>query len=353
MFGFLYRASVGAATEFFRGRSSLKNLCQNLGAACRLPFVYLGVTRDPWRDFTRYLQIESGLGATYYAITQKGYAGRNENGTASRRRAAGYALQDIKPELERIQAQGAEVALHGLDAWMDSASGQAEQETLSQTLGNRTTNGGVRMHWLLFDQNSPKILDQAGFSYDSTVGYNETVGFRAGTAQAYQPSGVSRLLELPLHVMDTALFYPSHLNLSEAEAERLVGRILDEVSRFGGVLTINWHDRSISPERLWGDFYRKLLNDLKRRKAWFPTAAQAVSWFRKRRLVKFGSVQWGEGQVQFSVTGGPDLETPGLRVRVHPPSPRNLFDEKPATSATAHLDLAFQTNLAVSVALPV
>ena len=44
--------------------------------------------------------------------------------------------------------------------------------------------------------------------YDSTIGYNETVGYRAGTTQPYRPLAASRLLELPLHVMDTALFYP-------------------------------------------------------------------------------------------------------------------------------------------------
>ena len=41
------------------------------------------------------------------------------------------------------------------------------------------------MHWLYFDQNSPKTLENAGANYDSTVGYNETVGYRAGTAQGY------------------------------------------------------------------------------------------------------------------------------------------------------------------------
>jgi len=43
--------------------------------------------------------------------------------------------------------------------------------------------------------------------------------------------------------------------------ERLDGR---SGERQGGVLTVNWHDRSIAPERLWDDFYLDLLDDLKR-----------------------------------------------------------------------------------------
>ena len=45
-------------------------------------------------------------------------------------------------------------------------------------------------------------------------------------------------MELPLHVMDTALFYPGYLNLSEADAEKMVWLLLDDVARFGGALTI-------------------------------------------------------------------------------------------------------------------
>ncbi len=52
-------------------------------------------------------------------------------------------------------------------------------------------------------------------------------------------------------------------------------------------LTINWHDRSLAPERLWGACYRDLIQELKTRGAWFSTAAQAISWFRKRRSAVF------------------------------------------------------------------
>ncbi len=109
------------------------------------------------------------------------------------------------------------------------------------------------MHWLYYDQQSPSALETAGAAYDSTIGYNETVGYRAGTTQVYKPLDVSRLLELPLHVMDTALFYPSYLGLSPQEARALLGRMVDNAVHFGGCLTINWHDRSLAPERLWGE----------------------------------------------------------------------------------------------------
>ena len=120
------------------------------------------MAKDPWCEFDRYLEMEAGLGSTYFVIPQKGYAGRHANGGAPPKRAARYAVAEIKPQLQRIRARGGEIALHGLDAWLDSASGSAEQGELTRTLG--AAADGVRMHWLFFDENSPANLDRAGFS---------------------------------------------------------------------------------------------------------------------------------------------------------------------------------------------
>src|SRR5207249_1608661 len=110
------------------------------------------------------------------------------------------------------------VGVHAIDAWIDSASGSEERERISSTVGSPAA--GVRMHWLFSYEETPRKLEEAGFTYDSTFGYNETVGFRAGTLQAFRPLKASRLLELPLNVMDTALFYPVHMNLTLAAARQ-------------------------------------------------------------------------------------------------------------------------------------
>jgi hypothetical protein len=181
------------------------------------------------------------------------------------------------------------------------------------------------MHWLYFDQNSPKTLENAGANYDSTVGYNETVGYRAGTAQAYKPFEVEQLMELPLHIMDTALFYPSHLGLKPSQARVLVDQLQDHVGQFGGCLTINWHDRSTAPERLWGATYGELLESLTTRGAWFATASQAVAWFRKRRAVVFEQ-DCAEAEVFHARLFDDNSDAlPGLRLRIHnTPKSNNL-----------------------------
>jgi hypothetical protein len=240
------------------------------------------------------------------------------------------------------------VALHGLDAWLDSTSGCAERAELLGAVGGTET--GVRMHWLYFNEQSPVALDQAGFSYDSSFGYNQTIGYRAGTAQAFKPLGATRMLELPLHIMDTALFFPSHLKLSEAEAEIQARKLINDVEGFGGALTINWHDRSIAPERLWGTFYQKLLAELKQRGAWFPTASQAVAWFRKRRSTEFTCVADTGGKLNVKVSANLAPSSPGLRLRVHRPRPGSLED-RAVCPIVAYEDLPFQDCLETSVML--
>src|SRR5256885_11186536 len=111
--------------------------------------------------------------------------------------------------------------------------------------------------------------------------------YRMGTTQVFKPLGVKELFELPLHIMDTALFLPSRMNLSFKKANDMIRTLLADFNRFGGVLTVNWHDRSIAPERQWEDSYAELLDDLKKHGVWFATAHQAVSWFQNRRSATF------------------------------------------------------------------
>lgn len=349
LLGFLGRATAGSLLQVCRGRRTLGELWRNWRAAAGTPLVFLGLARDPWRGFVDYADIEQGLASTYYVIPRKGYAGRSQEPLPPPERALRYDVDDIRPELRQVMTRGHEVGLHGLDAWLDAVSAQAEHEKVAGAVDK--TDGGVRMHWLCFNERSPAQLEQAGFSYDASVGYNETVGYRAGTAQVYRHPGTFRLLELPLHVMDTALFFPQFLNQTRPEAEATVERLVQDVIRWGGVLTVNWHDRSILPERLWDGFYRALLDEFKRQGVWFATARRAVAWFRKRRSAAFESVTWEGGRLRVEAAAVPDEETPGLRVRVYRPVAESLFSKTALDSTASFIDFSLQQRLHLSVAV--
>lgn len=315
MFGFVYRAIIGSLLGVLRGRVSVRHLFTNWAAVARLPFIHLGLAKDFWYEFDRYLTIEKDLNSTFFVMPFKGNAGMTTSGSAPQIRASSYGAADIAERLQALVSAGREVGLHGIDAWIDTAKGQEEKTQITNITGAK--NIGVRMHWLYFDDNAPLALEKAGFSYDSTVGYNQTIGYRAGTAQVYKPLQAHHLLELPLHVMDTALFYPDYLDLTFEEADKRIGAIVDYARQFGGAVTFNWHDRSIAPERLWGEFYANLISELKRKGAWCSSAGNVVSWFQGRRSVVFKRA--GDGleltQTKSDIASGKNF--PGLRLRVY------------------------------------
>ena len=340
-FGFLRRAVFGSLLNLLRGRMRARGLVMNWAAALKLPFVHLGLAKDFWREFDdRYLELEQGLRSTFFVIPFKNRPGRNVHRPSRSFRAARYGAQDIADRMQKLLAAGCEIGLHGIDAWLDSAPAREELEEIRRLTG--VSEIGVRMHWLCYGQQSPSALEKAGAAYDSTIGYNQTVGYRAGTTQAYKPLEASRLLELPLHVMDTALFYPNYLGLSPRQAKTLLSRMVDNAARFGGSLTINWHDRSLAPERLWGECYRDLLHDLKSRGVWFSTAGQAVSWFRKRRSVVFETDGVEPHAVRARVAAHHGDNLPGLRLRMHTARESEEFG---ARGSEDYVDLAFDESV--------
>jgi hypothetical protein len=316
MFGFLYRAVFGSLRKLVRGQISVQDLLTNWAAALKLPFVHMGLAKDFWREFDdRYLALEGDLPSTFFVIPVKDYPGKGLRGPAPMFRASRYEAKDIADAIRKLMSAGREVGLHGIDAWFDGSKGSEELEEIRRLTG--ISEIGVRMHWLYYDQQSPVFLEKAGAAYDSTIGYNETVGYRAGTTQAYKPLEANQLLELPMHLMDTALFYPDYLGLSSGDARVLLGRMVDNAVQFGGCLTVNWHDRSIAPERLWEESYCDLVQDLKSRGAWFATASQAASWFRKRRSATFEIDAAGRGALRIKVAADRGESVPRLRLRTY------------------------------------
>jgi hypothetical protein len=284
--GFCARATAGTIVDTLRGRRTVDEALRNVAAAFALPFVHAGVLPDPWNPFRDYASADRGRPATFFVIPFKDNPGRAPDGGIPPRRAVAYDVNEISLEIAAATRPDIEFAVHGIDAWRDLNAGRAEIKALSAITGN--AHLGVRMHWLYFADSSPHLLEQAGFAYDSTWGYNDSVGMRAGTMQPFQLAGTSGLLELPLAIMDTALFYPRRMGLTQEEARSYCQETLAAARKFGGALVVNWHDRSLAPERLWNRAYQALLDDIESAgRVWWANGADAVRWARWRRDIRF------------------------------------------------------------------
>jgi hypothetical protein len=294
------------------------------------------------------LEVEKDLVSTFFILPFKNRPGADNTGHIHRARAARYDIDDIEPLIQKLLAAGREIALHGIDAWRDPAKGREELQRITRITGN--TSVGIRSHWLYQCDQSPRYLEEAGFVYDSSVGYNQTIGYRSGTTQIFRPFSVTTLLELPLHIMDTTLFYTGHMDLAEPQAMALVEGMMTKTQRYGGVLTINWHDRSLGPERLWDTFYERLLARLKSMKVWFATVSQVVSWFSARRSVSFHEARLCDNELKVRLSSRAS-EHPQLLLRVYVPQDRRMQTDDLLTAQGRRVDISFSGSLEISISL--
>lgn len=312
--GFVKRALIGSFRRVCRGSLSLRGLLKNYAAVLSIPAIHLGLGRDFWMQFDAYRKLEEPNRSTFFLIPFKDCPGEEITEPRPCLRAARYDVRDVRDEAIRLQEGGWEMGVHGIDAWRDAEAGHAERERVSSVLGGSVS--GVRTHWLCCDAQSFRSMEKAGFEYDSTCGYNETIGFRAGTAQVFRPLDVDRLLEVPLHIQDVALFYPAFLGLDEKTAWKRTDAVIRACRKTSGVLTVLWHMRSLAPERQWGGFYQRLLARFRHERAWLGTAAEVVDWFRQRREVRLSQRIGENGEVIIVFEGVPGRLMP---VRIYQP----------------------------------
>jgi hypothetical protein len=314
--GFLLRASVGSLHGFIRGRRSLGQLLRNWAALLSLPLVYAGVLPDFWLPFDRYINAEGGFHSTFFLIPFRDRPGRGPDGPSDPRRSVKYGAEETRPWLSKLRSLDFEVGVHGIDAWGDLTAAANELSEVAKLTGEAEL--GIRMHWLYFNPSSFGTLDHAGFVYDASIGYNDTVGFRAGTTQVFRPLLAERLFELPLHIQDTALLFPGRMGCTEQEALDLCAPILDWTQRLGGVVTLSWHERSLVPERQWDGVYRRLLAQLRQRGAYVGSAREVVSWFTARRSVDLQGAEIEADCLQaLADRGSETVASPVLILRSH------------------------------------
>ncbi len=112
-----------------------------------------------------------------------------------------------------------------------------------------------RQHYLRFTiPNTYRSLIEAGIRHEYSLGYAETIGFRAGTSFPFQwfdleRNEVTALQIHPFCIMDVSL--KNYLNLSSQEAIKTIQTMLDEIQKVNGHFISIWHNESLSNYLDW------------------------------------------------------------------------------------------------------
>jgi len=175
-------------------------------------------------NIPKYMDIEEkyGVRSTYFFRTIY------ENGL----------LIDYEDDIKQLGDGGWEVGLHLDPSSINDINKIIDEKNTLQHLC-KTALKGNRVHYLGFNEELPKKLQQCGFVYDSTfrvskdlIDENEIGFFK-----------YDKLVEFPLTLMDAYLF--TYMKIEESKIVDIFKKTLDLCrttnSEFN-VMTVNWHD---------------------------------------------------------------------------------------------------------------
>jgi hypothetical protein len=169
----------------------------------------------------------------------------------------------VRNTIRSLQQLDVENGVHpGYATYRCAEELQREVDVVRSVLGEDHIGG--RQHYLRWCPETWIDWERAGLAYDSTLGYPEQVGFRAGTCIPYRPWLLSldreaNLLEIPLIVMDVTLL--ESLRLEEDQLLVSVQRLVEKCAATGGVFTLLFHNTTLRNESLM-PLYNKILDIL-------------------------------------------------------------------------------------------
>jgi peptidoglycan/xylan/chitin deacetylase (PgdA/CDA1 family) len=233
-------------------------------ALAGLPMHRLRGTDPNWR-FEPVLEAERGHGASSTFFLLAGHNDRHDGPSPE-------VYDRLRPRLvETILGHGGEVGLHGTYLAARDTGLLADEIRVLEKLGAKVR--GQRYHYLRVDPHANLApLPGLGLRYDTTLGFAEAMGFRAGIAHPYRPWNLAAdrpldLVEIPLAAMDVTLGEERYLGLSASEAEARLLALLDWAGEHGGGFSVLWHTDRFDPgtARGWDRLYLRVLEAVRER----------------------------------------------------------------------------------------
>lgn len=183
-------------------------------------------------------EVATGASASYYFL-----------GDSGGWHGADYSMDEpsVVEDMRAVAAMGHEIGFHaGMGAYEDALKFHSE---LSRVRSVGIPVSGGRQHYLRWKTPATwRLWEVEGLAYDATLGYSGAAGFRCGTCLPFHPYDMENdremlIWEWPLMFMDATY------RLSWNEGTKVLDRLAQECSRYGGMLVLLWHNSN------WSDLY--------------------------------------------------------------------------------------------------
>jgi len=209
-------------------------------------------------------ELRRGISASFNFLVRHGH-----------RLDAHYTLghSAVEETIRWLESKGMEVGIHTSYLCLDTPNGLALELARFHKRGLFPRGG--RQHWLRYtmDRLIPAV-ERAGLAYDTSIGWSERAGFRAGACFTFPPYNfaqerASTFLEFPLVMMDQAL--QMRWNARERMFEEASG-LLAASRRLGwGGISVLWHPAAFG-------------------EGWLPSVVGDIFWSLADRRAEWGDV---------------------------------------------------------------
>ena len=218
---------------------------------------------DPYNTFDWLMTVseKAGLRSTFFFMA----------GVTDPQFDAGYELTHpaIRNLCSEVSARGHEIGLHpSYGTYKRPGLIQGEFDCLKENVeeaGCSQERWGVRMHYLRYAMpDTLMALNEANFTYDTSLGYPDRPGFRCGTCfeyPAYDPIAgrVLKIRVLPLIAMDTSLFSLNYMGFEYGDsAMEVMAGLIRKCKQVGGQFTLLWHNSNLDDNNK-KNFYRSIV----------------------------------------------------------------------------------------------
>lgn len=204
---------------------------------------------DPYNTFDWLMDVseKNGLRSAFYFI-----CGGNDPHDAD------YLIEDprIRQLMRVMNERGHEIGLHpSYGTYQTPRLIKQEADRLRaacEVAGIQQASYGGRMHYLRWEHPTTlQAWEDAGMTYDSTLGYADHSGFRCGTCFEYPAfnSKTQRSLKIrirPLIVMEATIISSNYMGLGNTEAalNKLL-ELKEKCRKAGGCFTLLWHNSEL------------------------------------------------------------------------------------------------------------
>ncbi len=229
----------------------------------------------PWKNLRELAEFNATkkVNSTFFFLTKNNQVDSIKN--------ADYSLSHpyLKKELDFLKKSKHEIGVHGSYRTHDNP-----EELVADR--NKISPKAIcnRFHFLQFDVNkTPKTLDSSNIVVDSTLGFQEYIGFRNSICTPFllfdfDNNRSFNVLEVPLNIMDCTLEYDHYMGLTPEKALIEIIKLGQEIKKFNGNICVNWHNTYYSEyqKKEWKKMYEQLIDWLINEKCEFKTVRELL-----------------------------------------------------------------------------